>query len=102
MQYDVRQCDADEVIPLFNKIVVGNAPDDVKWDDGHVFVKYSVNDVRLDFWIRPSGYATFEFYPDVHNIRFDGEIHDKECIDVLKEHIKTGRGMKVSNFIGLS
>jgi len=102
MMCDVRQCPEDEVVPLFNKMVEGNKPHDVKWHDGHIYLNYRAPSVEIRFWVRPKGFVTFEFYTGISNIRFDGQLKDEDCIAILREASKDGKGMKVSDFIKLS
>ena len=76
MQCDVRQCPEDEIIPLC-KTMLNAKVIDVRWDRGHVHLIITKGKAKLRLWMRPTNRITFEFYPGVDNIRFDGYLSDK-------------------------
>lgn len=103
MQCDVRQCPKEEVVPLFNKMV-SKSPKDVCWNSNDCYVTYEIGCAKITYWMRTRGEDTavsFEFYPGVDNIRFDGWLSDISSISKLEKIIKYGRGQKVSDFFSL-
>ena len=106
MQCDVRKCPIEEVVPLFNKLS-SSKPTDVKWDSEDCFVRFESGKARISYWMRigngeglPS--VSFEFYPGIDNIRFDGWLRDEESLKKLVSFIEYGRGQKVSDFFKLN
>ena len=106
MRADIRKCPEDEIVPLFSKMTT-NPPVDVKWDseDNDCIVRFQMGKAKISYWIRfkkpgEAAFCTFEFYPGVDNIRFDGEIK-QDLIDKLIPMIEYGMGQRVSDFFDL-